>query len=66
MIGTVKMYDKTRRFGFVVTDAGTSVFFHASQLEKDSFDEKPAQGDRLEFDIEPSDRGPRAVNIARA
>lgn len=66
MIGTVKMYDGTRRFGFVVTDAGTSVFFHASELEKDAFDEKPSQGDRLEFDIEPSDRGPRAVNVTRA
>jgi CspA family cold shock protein len=66
MKGIVKMYDGDRRYGFLVTDAGSRVFFHASQLEKDGFEEKPAQGERLEFDLEFSDRGPRAVNIARA
>ena len=67
MIGTVKMYDSTRRFGFVVTEAGgNSVFFHASQLEKDGFDGKRPEGDKLQFEIEVGPRGPRAVNVARA
>ncbi len=65
MIGTVKMYDSTRRFGFVVTEAGTSIFFHAEQLEKDRFEGKPEQGEHLQFEVEPGDRGPRAVNISR-
>lgn len=67
MIGTVKMYDSTRRFGFVVAEAGgQSVFFHVSELDKAGFSGKPIEGDKLSFDIEIGPRGSRAVKIARA
>lgn len=66
MIGTVKKFYRARGFGFVVTDAGTSFFFHSSGVVRGGFEKKPAEGDRISFDVEHGDRGPRAVNIARA
>ncbi len=59
--GTVKFYNRTKRYGFIAQDDGDDVFFHETGIEKGPiFD-----NDRVEFDIEESERGPKAVNVKK-
>lgn len=53
-----------RGFGFISEDFERhEYFFHASGLVGGQEFEDLAQGDRVEFEIEPSDRGPRATAV---
>jgi CspA family cold shock protein len=59
--GTVKRWLNGRGYGFIgVDDRETDVFVHNSDIEG-----RPSLrvGERVEFDIEETDRGPRAVNV---
>lgn len=65
MKGKVKMFSKEKGFGFIHTDEGKDVFFHYSELQMEGF--KTAEvGEEVEFDLQESDRGPRASNIRKA
>lgn len=65
MTGSIKrLTDKG--FGFIAPDGGDKdVFFHSSALVDVTFDEL-REGDKVSFDTEDSDKGPRAVNVQRA
>lgn len=65
MTGTIKrLTDKG--FGFITPDeAGAKdVFFHTSALVDVMFDDL-REGDKVTFETEESDKGPRAVNVQR-
>ncbi len=65
MKGTVKMFNKEKGFGFIRTEDGQDVFFHYSSLNMDGY--KTAEvGEKVEFEMEQSDRGLRATNIKRS
>ncbi|MBU0646118.1 cold shock domain-containing protein [Patescibacteria group bacterium] len=52
-------------FGFIAPEGGDKdIFFHSSALVDVSFDELN-EGDNVTFESEPSDRGPRAINVQR-
>jgi cold shock CspA family protein len=61
-IGTIKRVFKDRGFGFIRTTDGQEIFFHRSGLRSSRF-ESIAEGDAVEFEVESSSKGPRAVNI---
>ena len=65
MMGSIKrLTDKG--FGFITPDGEEKdVFFHMSALVDMQFDELRV-GDKVSFETEESDKGPRAVNVARA
>ena len=65
MMGTIKrLTDKG--FGFIAPEGGDKdVFFHSSSLVDVSFDELRVD-DKVSFETEESDKGPRAVNVQRA
>ncbi len=65
MNGSIKrLTDKG--FGFITPDGeAKDVFFHSSALVGVAFDELQV-GDKVSFDTEDSDKGPRAVNVTRA
>ncbi len=65
MMGTIKrLTDKG--FGFIAPEGGDKdVFFHSSALVDVSFDELRVD-DKVSFETEDSDKGPRAVNVQRA
>lgn len=66
MKGTIKRLVADKNFGFITPDgADKDVFFHASGLVGMQFSELVV-GDIVTFDQEDSDKGPRAVNVARA
>jgi len=59
--GTVKRWLTGRGYGFIgVNGQETDVFVHNSDVEGRS---SLSIGERVEFDIEETDRGPRAVNV---
>ena len=59
--GTIKRLVRDRGFGFIRDDGGHEWFFHRSAVQG-SFDELK-EGQRVSFDEEPSDKGPRAGSV---
>lgn len=61
MLGKIKkLTDKG--FGFISQEGGRDIFFHAKGLRGVYFSDL-RDGDDVEFDIEDSEKGPRAVNV---
>ncbi len=66
MTGTVKKVIADRGFGFITGDDGKDYFFHRDGLDRTLEFERLAGGEKVAFDIEPSQRGPRAVRVTAA
>jgi cold shock protein len=65
MNGTIKKLTD-RGFGFIARDGETKdLFFHAKDLKDVAF-EQLRVGDAVTFDVSEGDKGPSAVNVARA
>jgi CspA family cold shock protein len=60
--GKVKKLIRDRGFGFILDTDGREVFFHRSSLVGSDFD-SIREEQAVEFDVEQSDKGPRAVNV---
>ena len=65
MQGKVKFFDSKKGFGFIAGDDGQDVFVHFSNIVSDGDFKNLLQDDRVEFDVESSTRGPKAVNVRR-
>ncbi|MCH7761730.1 cold shock domain-containing protein [candidate division TA06 bacterium] len=61
--GTIKTLIRHRGFGFINAEDGREIFFHQSGLVKGDFDSLN-EGDKVEFEVEKGDKGPRAINIS--
>ena len=62
--GTVKWFNPEKRFGFITPDeGGKDLFVHQAGIaDGDSL----AEGAKVTYDAEDSDRGPKAVNVRSA
>jgi len=60
--GTVKWFNESKGYGFLSQDDGKDVFVHHSGIAGDGF-KTLFEGDRVEFSIEQSEKGPRAVSV---
>ena len=57
--GTVKFFNNAKGFGFITPDDGSKdVFVHQSALT-----DEIAEGDKVSYDVEESEKGPNAVNV---
>ena len=62
MKGTVKWYNDRKGYGFIQGEDGEDVFVHRTALPMGLF---LNEGDKVEFEVEESDRGPKAANVKK-
>jgi CspA family cold shock protein len=61
--GTVKWFSDDKGFGFITPDEqGKDLFVHHSGIDSGGF-RSLAEGARVNYDAEPGDKGPKAVNV---
>jgi len=62
-MGQVKWFNESKGFGFIEqNDGGKDVFVHFSAIATDGF-KTLAEGQRVEYTVEDSQRGPAAANV---
>ncbi|PCI36378.1 MAG: cold-shock protein [Elusimicrobia bacterium] len=63
MKGTVKWFNDQKGFGFITPEDGSKdLFVHHSSIQADGF-KTLAENQQVEFEVEQSDKGPRAANV---
>ena len=66
MKGTIKTVIAEKNFGFITPEDGSKdIFFHATSLSGVEFSQVKV-GDVVNFDVEDSEKGPRAVKVTLA
>jgi cold shock protein len=61
--GTIKKLVQDRGFGFISAEDGKDYFFHRSGLDSAINFDSLTGGERVEFEIENSQKGPRAHRV---
>ena len=64
--GTVKKVVADRGFGFITAEDAKEYFFHRDSLDSSLDFDRLTGGERVEFQIEQSPKGPRASNVKSA
>ncbi len=62
--GIVKWFSDKKGYGFIEQEDGEDVFVHHADIEGTGF-KTLAEGERVTFEIEQSDRGLKAKNVER-
>lgn len=61
--GTIKKVIAERGFGFIAAEDRKEYFFHRGGLESSLDFDRLNGGERVEFEVENSPKGPRAVRV---
>jgi CspA family cold shock protein len=61
--GTIKKVVSDRGFGFITADDSKDYFFHRNALDSSLDFDRLNGGEKVEFDIEQSPKGPRASRV---
>jgi CspA family cold shock protein len=64
--GTIKKVVADRGFGFIVAEDAKEYFFHRGGLDSSLDFDRLSGGERVEFEIETSPKGPRATQVRSA
>lgn len=65
MKGTIKRLVADKNFGFIGPETGPKdIFFHATSLQGLQFTDLQV-GDTVEFEVEETEKGPRAINVTK-
>ena len=62
--GIVKWFSEQKGYGFIQQEEGRDIFVHYSSIDMPGF-KTLAEGERVSFEVEESDRGPVAKNVQR-
>ena len=62
--GTVKWFSERKGYGFIEQEDGEDLFVHHSAINMPGF-RTLVEGERVSFEVEESDRGPKAKNVTR-
>ncbi len=62
--GTVKWFNRTKGYGFIQREGGDDVFVHYSSIQGEGF-RNLEEGERVEFTVESSPKGPQAINVVK-
>lgn len=60
--GTVKWFDAVKGYGFIAEDDGQDVFVHQSNILMKGFRVLEV-GQRVSYQIEPTEKGNKAINV---
>ena len=60
--GIVKWFNERKGYGFIEQDEGPDVFVHHSGINASGF-KTLNEGDRVTFEIEEGQKGPRAIDV---
>jgi len=60
--GTVKWFSNPKGYGFISHEGGDDVFVHYSEIQGSGFRSLNA-GERVEFTVRQSEKGPRAAQV---
>ncbi len=64
MTGRIKKIVREKGFGFIVPDDGSDdVFFHRSRLGPKMQFEDLREGDEVQFQVRPGEKGPQAFDL---
>ena len=62
MEGTVKWYNPRKGYGFISGEDGKDVFVHRSSITDGTY---LNEGDKVDYQLEDSERGPQATNVKK-
>jgi CspA family cold shock protein len=60
--GTVKWFNASKGYGFIARDGGEDVFVHHSAIQGEGY-HTLEEGQRVEFEVETSPKGLKAINV---
>ena len=60
--GTVKWFDAVKGYGFIAGDDGKDIFVHQSNILMQGFRALEV-GQRISYQIEPTEKGNKAINV---
>ncbi len=64
--GKIKWFSEDKGYGFIEReDGGEDVFLHYSELKEQRGFKTIEEGARVEFEVEPGPKGPKASNVER-
>jgi CspA family cold shock protein len=64
--GTIKKVVADRGFGFITAEDAKEYFFHRGSLDPTIDFDRLTGGERVQFEIESSPKGPRATQVRSA
>jgi CspA family cold shock protein len=64
--GTIKKVVSDRGFGFIAAEDAKEYFFHRDGLDSSLNFDRLIGGEKVEFDVEASPKGPRATKVRAA
>jgi CspA family cold shock protein len=64
--GTIKKVIADRGFGFIAAEDAKEYFFHRGGLDSSLDFDRLIGGEKVEFEIEQSPKGPRAIQVHAA
>jgi len=62
--GIVKWFNDKKGYGFIEWNDGKDLFVHHTSIEMPGF-KTLAEGDKVSFEVNESDRGPEAKNVKK-
>lgn len=62
VIGTIKWFSSEKGYGFIAREDGPDVFVHYTAIQAEGF-RTLEEGQRVEFTIEDSPKGPQAASV---
>lgn len=62
--GTVKWFNTAKGYGFIEQENGPDVFVHYSAIKAEGFRDLEA-GEKVEFSVEDSPKGPHAIDVIK-
>jgi CspA family cold shock protein len=62
--GVVKWFNANKGYGFIKREEGQDLFVHFSSINMKGY-KRLTEGDKVSFEVEDTDRGPQAKNVAK-